>query len=118
MRPACLRWGGAWRAVPPPPRNTLSSDRGIRLEGGGGFRAADGVALVTADHGNAEVMLESDGISPQTAHTTNPVPLVTTAQGVSLRHGGGLSDLAPTILDVLEFPIPEEMTGFSLTTEP
>jgi 2,3-bisphosphoglycerate-independent phosphoglycerate mutase len=81
-------------------------------------RAADGVTLVTADHGNAEVMLEPDGVSPQTAHTTSPVPLVATEAGVSLREGGGLSDLAPTILAMLELPIPEEMTGSPLATDP
>jgi 2,3-bisphosphoglycerate-independent phosphoglycerate mutase len=79
---------------------------------------AGGITLITADHGNAEVMLEPDGISPQTAHTSNPVPLVVSKNGVSLREGGGLSDLAPTILDLLDLPIPAEMTGSSLTTKP
>ena len=59
-------------------------------------RALGGVCLVTADHGNAEKMLEADGVSPHTAHTTNPVPLVVTADGARLRDGGGLADLAPT----------------------
>ncbi len=81
-------------------------------------RDAGGVALVTADHGNAEVMLDPDGVSAQTAHTTSPVPLVTTRSGISLRDGGGLSDLAPTILAMLELPIPAEMTGSPLATEP
>ena len=62
---------------------------------------AGGVCLVTADHGNAEVMLEPDGVSPHTAHTTNPVPLVVTDAAVALRDGGELSDLAPTILALL-----------------
>ena len=57
--------------------------------------------LVTADHGNAETMLEPDGVSPHTAHTTNPVPLVVTDEGATLRDGGELSDLAPTVLDLL-----------------
>ena len=57
-----------------------------------------GVCLVTADHGNAEKMLEADGVSPHTAHTTNPVPLVVTASGARLRDGGELADLAPTVL--------------------
>ena len=48
------------------------------------------------DHGNAEVMLEPDGTSPHTAHTTNPVPFVLTAHGVELRDGGELSDVVPT----------------------
>ncbi len=81
-------------------------------------REGDGVTLVTADHGNAEVMLEPDGVSPQTRHTTSPVPLVTSETGVTLADGGGLSDLAPTILAMLELPIPPEMTGSPLATEP
>jgi 2,3-bisphosphoglycerate-independent phosphoglycerate mutase len=77
--------------------------------------AAGGVCLVTADHGNAEKMLEADGVSPHTAHTTNPVPLVLTAHEHALGDGGGLADLAPTVLDLLGMPKPQEMSGFSLT---
>jgi 2,3-bisphosphoglycerate-independent phosphoglycerate mutase len=77
---------------------------------------AGGVCLVTADHGNAEVMLEPDGVSPHTAHTSNPVPLVATDSTIALRDGGELSDLAPTILALLGLPIPAEMTGTSLAT--
>jgi 2,3-bisphosphoglycerate-independent phosphoglycerate mutase len=73
-----------------------------------------GVALVTADHGNAERMLEDDGVSPHTAHTTNPVPLVLTGPGTELREGGELADLAPTVLDLLGIRQPAEMTGRSL----
>jgi 2,3-bisphosphoglycerate-independent phosphoglycerate mutase len=76
--------------------------------------ALGGVCLVTADHGNAEIMLEADGVSPHTAHTTSPVPLVLTAKGAQLRDGGGLADLAPTALKLLGEPIPVEMTGTSL----
>ena len=76
--------------------------------------AAGGVCLVTADHGNAEQMLEADGISPHTAHTTNPVPLILTDEGVSLRPEGHLADLAPTVLGLLGLPVPAEMTGVSL----
>jgi 2,3-bisphosphoglycerate-independent phosphoglycerate mutase len=69
-----------------------------------------GVCLVTADHGNAEKLLEDDGVSPHTAHTTNLVPLVLTARGLSLREGE-LSDLAPTILALLGYERPAQMTG-------
>jgi 2,3-bisphosphoglycerate-independent phosphoglycerate mutase len=77
-------------------------------------RAAGGVCLITADHGNAEQMLEPDGVSPHTAHTTNLVPFVVTDTGVALRDGGELSDLIPTALDLLGIPKPAEMTGSSL----
>ncbi len=76
--------------------------------------ALGGVCLVTADHGNAEQMLEPDGVSPHTAHTTNPVPLVLTAAGAELRDGGELRDLAPTALALLGLDIPDEMTGTEL----
>jgi 2,3-bisphosphoglycerate-independent phosphoglycerate mutase len=72
---------------------------------------AGGVCLITADHGNAEVMLEPDGTSPHTAHTANPVPLVVTRSELALRDGGELSDLAPTVLSLLGLPIPPDMTG-------
>jgi 2,3-bisphosphoglycerate-independent phosphoglycerate mutase len=75
---------------------------------------AGGACLVTADHGNAEKMLEDDGVSPHTAHTSNPVPLVLTQAGMRLRAGGELSDLAPTILDLLDREPPVAMTGASL----
>jgi 2,3-bisphosphoglycerate-independent phosphoglycerate mutase len=74
---------------------------------------AGGVCLVTADHGNAETMLTDDG-HPHTAHTTNPVPLVVTAAGASLREGGRLGDLAPTALELLALDAPAAMTGRSL----
>jgi 2,3-bisphosphoglycerate-independent phosphoglycerate mutase len=72
--------------------------------------AAGGICLVTADHGNAEVMIDADG-GPHTAHTTSPVPLVVTDPGVSLREGGELSGLAPTTLAYLGLDVPDEMTG-------
>ena len=75
-----------------------------------------GVCLVTADHGNAEQMLEEDGISPHTAHTSNPVPLVVTNGDVTMRDGGELADLAPTCLALLGISQPAEMTGLSLLT--
>jgi 2,3-bisphosphoglycerate-independent phosphoglycerate mutase len=74
-----------------------------------------GVALITADHGNAEQMLESDGTSPHTAHTTNPVPLIVTDTEVTLRDTGELADLAPTVLDFLSFKQPLQMTQRGLT---
>jgi len=73
-----------------------------------------GFALVTADHGNAEQMLEPDGVSPHTAHTTNPVPLVVTTKKVELADDGELSDLAPTALALLQLAKPLQMTGRSL----
>ncbi len=75
---------------------------------------AGGVCLVTADHGNAEQLLEPDGTSPHTAHTLNPVPLVTTVAGGELATGGTLADLVPTALDLLELPQPKAMSGKSL----
>jgi len=72
-----------------------------------------GVTLVSADHGNAEQLLEPDGASPLTAHTTNPVPLVVTTAG-TLRPGGELADLAPTVLGLLGVAPPPEMSGRDL----
>jgi len=76
--------------------------------------AAGGVCLITADHGNAEKMLEADGVSPHTAHTTNPVPLIVTASDVEARDGGELAGLAPTVLHFLGIEAPVEMTGEAL----
>jgi 2,3-bisphosphoglycerate-independent phosphoglycerate mutase len=75
---------------------------------------SDGVCVVTADHGNADHMLEDDG-SPNTAHSMNPVPLVVTAHVGELREGGILADVAPTILALLGSEKPPEMTGENLT---
>lgn len=72
-----------------------------------------GAALITADHGNAEKMCEPDG-SPFTAHTTNPVPLILAGYDCKLREGGRLADLAPTMLEILGLPKPDEMDGESL----
>ena len=74
---------------------------------------AGGIALVTADHGNAEEMLDSEG-DPQTAHTSNPVPLVVTDADVSLREDGGLKDLMPTAISLLGLAKPLQMTGHNL----
>jgi 2,3-bisphosphoglycerate-independent phosphoglycerate mutase len=73
-----------------------------------------GVCVITADHGNAEQLYEADGVSPLTSHTTNPVPVVVTAAGRTLRDGGEIADLAPTCLDLLGFSAPEAMSGRSL----
>ena len=84
---------------------------------------AGGTLLITADHGNAEYMRDGDG-NPWTAHTTNPVPFVLVegearkiighGTNVPLRADGCLADVAPTILEILQIPQPEEMTGKSL----
>ena len=71
-----------------------------------------GIAMITADHGNAEVMTQPDG-SPMTAHTTNPVPFILCGAGTELRKGR-LADIAPTILDVMGLAVPEEMDGRTL----
>jgi 2,3-bisphosphoglycerate-independent phosphoglycerate mutase len=73
-----------------------------------------GACIVTADHGNCEQMLEPDRVSPNTAHSTNPVPLIVTATGLGLRDGGVLADVAPTALALLGIDQPEQMTGRSL----
>ncbi len=75
--------------------------------------AKGGVAMITADHGNADKMYEEDG-SPFTAHTTNPVPFVVVGYPCKLRDGGKLADIAPTMLEVLGLPKPQEMDGESL----
>ena len=72
-----------------------------------------GVMLLTADHGNADRMLDTDG-SPFTAHTTNPVPFAVIGKECTLRSGGRLSDISPTIIKLLGLTQPEEMTGESL----
>ncbi len=84
---------------------------------------AGGTTMITADHGNAEYMLDEEGNS-WTAHTTNPVPLILVegekakipghGTNVELRNDGKLADIAPTILDILQLPQPPEMTGRSL----
>jgi 2,3-bisphosphoglycerate-independent phosphoglycerate mutase len=75
--------------------------------------ASGGACIVTADHGNADHMLEPDG-SPNTAHSLNPVPLIVTAGAAELRDGGILADVTPTVLDLLGLDQPAAMTGQSL----
>jgi 2,3-bisphosphoglycerate-independent phosphoglycerate mutase len=82
-----------------------------------------GTAIIIADHGNAEVMWDEQG-NPWTAHTTNPVPFILVegeqrkisghATEVDLRSDGCLADVAPTLLEILGLPQPEEMTGRSM----
>jgi 2,3-bisphosphoglycerate-independent phosphoglycerate mutase len=78
------------------------------------LKQVGGKMLVTADHGNIEQMVDPDTGQPHTAHTTNPVPLIYVEGSGKLQAGGSLSDLAPTILDILKVPQPPEMTGRSL----
>ncbi len=73
----------------------------------------NGVMLITADHGNADRMVDTDG-EPFTAHTTNPVPLCIVNYPCTLREGGVLADLAPTMLKIMGLPQPAEMTGKSI----
>jgi 2,3-bisphosphoglycerate-independent phosphoglycerate mutase len=75
--------------------------------------AQGGVAVITADHGNADVVTNADG-SRNTAHTLNPVPLIVTQAGHTLREDGSLADIAPTLLQLLQLPQPKEMTGRSI----
>lgn len=75
--------------------------------------AKDGIAIVTADHGNAELM-ESESGRPHTAHTANRVPMIVTKEGTLLREGGSLCDIAPTMLALLGVDQPEEMTGATM----
>jgi 2,3-bisphosphoglycerate-independent phosphoglycerate mutase len=82
--------------------------------------AKGGAALITADHGNAELLIDPATGGPHTAHTTNPVPCILLAapgvglDGARLREGGRLSDVAPTLLDMLGIPLASQMTGKSL----
>lgn len=74
---------------------------------------ADGVCVITADHGNAEEMLRVDG-GPGTTHSCNPVPMIVTAPDARLAARGSLADVAPTILEILGMDAPEAMSGHSL----
>ena len=77
--------------------------------------AAGGELLITADHGNAEQMIDPDAQQVHTAHTTNPVPLIYVGHGASaLMENGALCDIAPTLLQIMGLNQPAEMTGRSL----
>jgi 2,3-bisphosphoglycerate-independent phosphoglycerate mutase len=78
-------------------------------------RRVGGALLITADHGNLEQMRDPETGQPHTAHTVGPVPFVYVgARSATLRAGGALRDVAPTMLDLLGLPQPAEMTGHSL----
>ena len=79
---------------------------------------AGGVLLVTADHGNCELMRDAETGGPHTAHTTNPVPVVLVEAGEVALAAGKLADIAPTLLELMELPKPPEMTGRSLISRP
>ncbi|MCX5864838.1 MAG: 2,3-bisphosphoglycerate-independent phosphoglycerate mutase [Deltaproteobacteria bacterium] len=83
------------------------------------FTELGGVVLITADHGNAEVMINKKTGGPVTAHSTNPVPLVMlgTQPGFGLNNGGTLTNIAPTILELMGLPIPAEMESASLLVQ-
>ncbi len=72
------------------------------------------IVLITADHGNIEMMFDPTTGQPHTAHTTDPVPFIAVRKELKLRNGGILADVAPTVLDLMGIPIPAEMTGASL----
>ena len=72
-----------------------------------------GACIIVADHGNCDEMLEEDG-SPDTAHSLNPVPVIVTVEGLNLREGGALADVAQTLLELLGVEQPAAMTGRSL----
>ena len=73
-----------------------------------------GEVLITADHGNAEQMLDPKTGQPHTAHTLNPVPLLYVGRRASITDGGSLQDVVPTLLTMMGLPQPSEMTGRSL----
>jgi 2,3-bisphosphoglycerate-independent phosphoglycerate mutase len=81
--------------------------------------ARGGTVLITADHGNCELMVDPETGQPHTAHTTNPVPVlwITRDAGGRRLRNGGLADLAPTVLDLLGLPLPGEMTGRTLIVD-
>ena len=70
--------------------------------------------MVTADHGNCEMMRDPVTGGPHTAHTTNPVPVLLMGGGAGALRDGRLADIAPTLLELMELPQPKEMTGESL----
>jgi 2,3-bisphosphoglycerate-independent phosphoglycerate mutase len=80
------------------------------------MQSIGGEVLITADHGNAELMFDAENNQPHTQHTTNLVPLLYIGRNGVLKEGGALSDLAPTLLQMMGLAQPSEMTGKSLVT--
>jgi 2,3-bisphosphoglycerate-independent phosphoglycerate mutase len=78
------------------------------------IRRQGGTLVITADHGNCELMKDPETGGPHTAHTTNPVPVMVVNGGTASIHDGTLADVAPTILDLMGVPLPREMTGHSI----
>ena len=81
------------------------------------IRKVGGSVILTADHGNAEKMVDHESGGPHTAHTNNPVPLIfidDNRRDVTIREGGRLADIAPTLLELMGLPKPPDMTGESL----
>ena len=79
-------------------------------------KKVNGTLLITADHGNADKMLDENG-KAFSAHSTNPVPFIITNKNCELREGGNLGDITPTMLELLGVEQPQEMTGKSLITK-
>jgi 2,3-bisphosphoglycerate-independent phosphoglycerate mutase len=80
-------------------------------------RAKGGAVLITADHGNAELMIDPKTGGPHTAHTTNPVPFIEVSENArqfTLKQGGSLRDISPTLLGMMGLEEPKEMTGTDL----
>ena len=83
-------------------------------KGSRGSPNTQGVLLITADHGNAEQMVDYKTGEPHTAHTTNPVPLILVGMENAKLKEGKLADLAPTMLEIMGLEKPQEMTGESI----
>ena len=100
-------------------RAVESVDRGLG-EALAALGEVGGAMIVTADHGNCEVMVDPETGGPHTAHTLNPVPVILVGgpEGARLRRGGRLADLAPTLLALMEVEAPPEMNGQSLIEAP
>ena len=96
--------------------STAHHDVAVKVGGNCVAEAGGARVILTADHGNADVMVDPVTGAPHTAHTTNPVPLIIVDPDgvVPLRAGGALCDVGPTVLELLGLTVPTEMTGRSL----